>query len=354
MTCHLKIRENNNHEVLEILKGVKSENQFLRAQLNLLNGLAHNNMGNPKLAINEFEESISCYELFKENNQIFFPLFNLILALENLGDFKGTKALVNRLKKVDITTPIMQINLLRVISSTHSNEKKYQKALEALDEAFEHIDSSMGHYQSFLFVDKFVLLFKMGNYSECELLIKKYNHIRIFRSSSNYNFMKILLDHLIHNSPIYLKHDDFQDSSLLEAQIQVIRNLPRLEVDEARFWWNKLRDMNPQIYLDNFYYDGSTSLFSECLKKHQTVLTQSHQKALMEVKLDHLSIQEKLVYILKNSQAPISRTELMTLLWKNEPYSINMENRLDALIYRVKKTQKLNIQKINSFYKIAS
>jgi tetratricopeptide (TPR) repeat protein len=354
LACHLKIRKNNNNEVLEVLKSIKTENIFLQAQINLLNGLAHNNMGNPKLALNEFEESISCYELFKENNQIFFPVFNLILALENLGDLKGIKSLVNRLKKVDITTPIMHINLLRVISSAHCIEKEYKKALKALDEAFEHTEGSMEHYQSFLFVDKFILLFKMGHYSECELLIKEYNHIRIFRSSSNYNFMKILLDHFIHNSPIYLKHNDFQDSPFLEAQIQVIRNLSRLEVEDARFWWNKLRDMNPRLYLDNFHYDGSSSLFSECLKKHQAVMTHSNQQGSIEVNLDHLSIQEKLIYVLKNGQAPMSRTELISLLWKDEPYSISMENRLDALIYRVKKNHKLKILKINSYYKLAS
>ncbi len=363
LNAHLCIRENNNDTIIQMLSSLKFAIPFLQAQQMLLLGLACNNKGNPKQAITFYKKSIKAYQKCGENNQIFFAIFNLLIAYENLGNFCEYKVYMKLLEKIPRTTSIMHIYYLRVVSSFFTYEKKYQKALLALDEAFDFTigkeNKAVAHYQSFLIIDKFILLFKLERYQECEELLSQYNKIRTFRSSSNYNFIKIMLSYFLHETPLYIDENDFKDAPLLAAQIHTIRSLSRFEYDEATKWWQALREINAEVYQDNFVFKQDGSLFAKCLTKclEKSQLKGNFSKSkngAFSLETFEGNIQEKLIYILKNKKSAISRIELIEMLWPKEPYSLKLENRLDALIYRTRKNLGLKIEKVNSHYKLAS
>jgi tetratricopeptide (TPR) repeat protein len=355
---HLKIRENKLNDVFVALDKFHSENVFLMAQKFLLLGLACNNQGEPKKAIGYFKESIKWYEKIDENQQVFFAIFNLVLALENLGKVSEMSKYVSMLEKIPQINPIMQISYLRALAAQYDLQRNYKRAMYALDEAFDLtlVNKKIAHYQSFLLVDKFILLFKMGKYVECERLLNDYNDIRIFRVSANYNFMKILLSNFLHGTPVYFEKSDFANVPLLHAQISFIKALASFDRGGMSRWWNELVEINPLVYLEGFKYKGEVCLFSKCVEKYKANLKVG--KVMTEKLLDLTnfkgSVQDKLIYILRNQESPIGRKELIGMLWEGEQYCLQMENRLDALIYRVRKSLKLNIKKEKHFYKLVA
>lgn len=350
LEAYLLLRKNSNTKIIELLQNLTSENTFFSAQQELLLGLAYNNMANSKKAISYFGQAITLYKSINEKHYIFFPYYNLLLAYSNLGRKGDYIKVFEEFKIIKCENSIMHMGYLRCLSIYHIYKNEDVLALKALNNAFDVISKENKPYESFLVIDKFILLFKLKRYQECEELIDKYNKLRTFKNSANFHFMKVLLANFMHDTPIYFNQSIFKGVNILEYQMSVIKNLAYSDSDSAQIWWSKLHELEPHTFGLNFKYRGEENLFSACLKKYIGNIISSNLEELKNLKGSQT---EKLLKIIKVSKTSLTKGELISLLWPHEEYSLALEHRFDALLYRTKKQYKLAVSKSKGRYKLS-
>ena len=159
--------------------------------------------------------------------------------------------------------------------------------------------------------------------------------------------MKMALDHLHHNAPLYLYEKDFKEAQNLYHQLKTIQGLEEANLPKAKRHWEELQKENPDLYQDEFKFRGQKNLLSLCLEKHKKVF--SYQP---EEKIDGKSKAEVLINILETQKSPIPKENLFFKLWGYEPKDESDDNKLKNLIYYVKKTKNIKISYRKGCYQV--
>ncbi len=146
--------------------------------------------------------------------------------------------------------------------------------------------------------------------------------------------MKSLLDHIVAKKPLYIYANDFKDFPELHHQLEVIKSLAIGDLKEAAKFWTLLTKHNSSLYTPGFNYMGDYSLFS-CAMDLYSNFSKSH-----DLNMGHLqeckTTLEKLHYIFSSVHAPISKAEIIRLIW-NEEVSEAGQSRLRGLVFQYKK-----------------
>lgn len=198
-----------------------------------------------------------------------------------------------------------------------------------------------------LIILNLMLVFQKDDYKKCYDLLAKYKVIRSCKITTNYIFVKTLLDHLCHDGPLYVYNKDYQESVTMLKQAKIIKHLSIGEESEALDIWNELQVDYPHIYSADFEYKGFKGIFSECLKKH---LNNVGANDLNLTELNSLvKIEDKLVYIFENSTRPIAKDEIVELIWGELIDEVN-SLRLNKHLSRLRKKYDLNIKNSQGAY----
>jgi hypothetical protein len=197
----------------------------------------------------------------------------------------------------------------------------------------------MGENRPFFLTLAFMLYFKKKDFKKCYIVLEEYKDIPGPNIRGNYSFMKSLLDHIASDAPLYVYASNYKDFPELHNQLEVIKNLASGDNETAKKFWGMLAKHNPNLYQEDFTYQGDEGLFSVALKKHFKI---SHGEEFNPERLKEIPLlSEKIHYVLTHKSSPVSRSEMIHLLWGEEETPEN-SGRLQKQISRYK--NQFNIQ----------
>lgn len=344
----VSIRNSHFKEALEILNFTTS-NPFLKAHQLFLQGTTYNNAAQSHKAIALLKESYIRFIKLDDKRMAFNPLYALIITLMNQKNATQMEFYIKEMKKISPINKFRLSCLYRCESLYFSLINKNSKALEKINMALAIKSKKLETRMAFYLVAKFVILFKLNRYHECEEVLVEYKNTKGFVHSANYNFMKTLLSHFMYDSPIYAYQKHFQDASELEFQVNTIKELSIGELEIAKIWWSKLQNINHLLYGKDFQYNGDFGLFSACLAKH---LGHNTEKTL-SFKLEKFkgTNQQRLLHILKNATKTHTKEELIAMIW-DEEYSEETSARFNKLLSRTKKKYSLDVRVRKGSYRL--
>lgn len=201
------------------------------------------------------------------------------------------------------------------------------------------------NFKSNFIIDKFNLEIKRNNFKACQDCLAEMKKHRKYYLSANYNYIKILLNHFLNNSPIYINFEDFKGNEDLLLQIQVIQKLQERDTSSAKDFWNKLKAYSYTIYGNDFTYNGDRNLFSICLEKQKNLNKSLFSSA--EEKEETINLKnkvKKLYLIVKELNGPISKEELFLLTWGRPLEDKDDAAKLSHAISRIRREYGINLK----------
>lgn len=351
LESYLLIRNNQNSEALKLLKELaQSELPFVEAQKNLLVGVSLNNQSHFSEAENYICRALPIFKSLGSQYFLFLGHFNLYFIYSNTRNLAKMLETIQEMESIPIDNEFQVIKLLRCQFDYYSeiddieNSLKILKLIEPKKKAMPESDIISQ------LVCEFMFFVKQENFEKCSNVLTEMKKFRKFHLTENYNFMKKMLQHLIHGGPIYAYEEEFHEVPILFHQIKVIQSLEEKNINLAKTHWEFLKSSDSQIYQDHFIYGGTKSLFSLCLEKNRKDLSEPIQ---FEIQLG-LSKLDSLIKILHEAKSPLPAPMIYEILWGSPPVDKQDLNKLTRLIYRAKNDKQLDIQFHKGTYSLAA
>lgn len=326
------LKDSKHEEALELVESIpESEYPLIYAQAQLIKGVACNNSGAFKKAADYLEDSARLIGKEAPPELRFIPLYNLFITYFNLSSGQDMERVLKELDKIKTSIPRQQLCRQQCtlnLAVFHESDEVPELIAE-LDARLPEMAPAMAMTH---LTTAFMFWIKKEEFKKAQKTLERIKSYRMFRSTANYNFMKVLLDHLMTKKPIYINLERFQDSEYLFSQVKVIEALERNEYEEASRFWARLSDMDPQRHGKNFEYHGQKGLFSLCLDLHLP----RHLKGpdITDLPSDKL---EALAFILKNSSTPVGKNQIYAYIYGHEPQNSQDDNRLRNLIFQARR-----------------
>lgn len=344
------LRDSKFKEIKTLLDNISEiTDPVVQSQFHLLSGIVHNNMNDFKTAqieINRSLEFLHCKELKYFE---FVARLNLFIVNYNIKNVVEMKKQLEFMKEFNSKDVKDKIRLL-------SCEYLYLLFVEKLEEAGKVLDSLDGLKSKMTESDivphllqKFDYSIKMKDFSRAKSILAEMKKNRKFALSENYRYIKKMLEHYTDHKPLYFQDHEFEKQPILLYRIKVIQLMEERKLEEAAIWWNKLAELYPESFKENFQYSGPVNIFSLCFKLHQGAI----QENIFEID-ESLDKTEVVIELLEKAQGPVSREVLFKLLWKREPKDKEDYVRLSRKIYRLKIQRNLNIEYRKGCYQLTS
>ena len=313
---------------------------FVEGQRNLLLGVAFNNLSRYEEAEEHLRLGARILDEFQFHHFRFNAWFNLFLVYLNSGKLPEMKSSLQILSTIPELTQTSELRLLRCQFLYHSETHDAEKALEYLHllkaRRSEMVESdAISHL-----VSEFIFFIKIEDFSHCKSTLEEMKNHRKFQLTENYNFMKVLLHHLLEDAPIYVYDHDFKGTPILFHQIKLIQSLHSGSIPDAEHHWLALQKISERHYGEPFVYEGPKSLFSLCLEKN---LKHFQDVPVIET-LKSSSKRDLLIQILRQLKAPISKEALFERIWGRPVQDKEDLKRLSRLVSKVRKEAHLNVQ----------
>lgn len=346
LECHLLVRNNKNDEALEILTRISSSNMdFVESQRLLLIGVALNNLSRFKQAEGNLKAAASILNELNSSSYLFTAYFNLFLVQHNLGRTESMLRYIELMKSIKELKKIQIVRLYRSQFLYFTETEEYKKAEEYLHLIKINKSEMLESDQISHLIGEFNYHLKRNDIPSCYQTLTQMKKHRKFQLSENFNFIKILLDHLHENKPIYAYDQDFKKIPLLFHQLKVIQLLESGETSKAKIHWDELNKRLPQTYRENFSYHSSTNLFSLCLNKHKNTLH-----------LEETDITKKktkiatLIQLLTSSKTILTKERIYRYLWGELPKQKSDLNKLTRMISKIRENHHLNVKSRKGCY----
>lgn len=340
LECWLMLRENRLDEILEVLPKLNTDYDLLvGSQKNLIWGMALSNKTHFKEAIPYMRKAVDELASFDLEHQRFTALYNLFIAYLNLKNKKGMEETLGHLREIEPETKRQEIILLQCEFNYCSLIGEYGSAksfLRQLDSYRPHMNDGL---VASTLTSKFLFYVKLEDFKSCEKTMEEMKKQRKFQLSSNYTFMRLMLDHYLHQKTLYVYPQEFKDQPISFYQLKVIQCLEEQNPDEAKTYWKKLQISAPDVYGPDFKYHGDKCIFSLCLDKH---LSQP-KKSLEFSNLPENKV-EALYMILSEASTPVRKETIHQLLWKEELIEKSDNLKLKKVISRVREKYDVDIQ----------
>lgn len=347
LNCFLLLRDNQLDKVIKTLEHLVTIDPIVESQKKLILGIAYNNQNHHMQALPLILESLDLMEGYEIKEQQFIALNNLFIIYRNLKDINHMRQTLKKMHAREIPNELARISLLRADFKMASVTGKYKEAETYLNQ-LDKVQSQMSEAQAIShLVDKFDFYVKTDRHYDCESILINMKVYRKFHMSSNYNFMKLLLQHYLYDKTLYVTDKEFKDFPMLYYQIKIIQKLEESNFVEAKKWWLSLASLYPSSYgVELGDYRGDKCLFSICLDKYErTSLT-------IDIKRSELprSKEKALVKLLEEVAAPIPQEMIYELIWEKQFDSKLDLNKLAQLVYSVKAKTGIDIKMKRSCY----
>jgi len=348
LECWMLLGDNQFIKILANLESLSAQyDPLVEAQKYLILGITLNNKSECKQAIPLIKKSYEVIRDYPIQRHHFIAINNLFIACLNFKDEAGMKFCLDEMKEMILDTDRQKVCYYFAEFNYHAFKGDLKKAWQFLVKA--------GHYKKEItdvlaigfHVNQYVYFVKTGEFEKCFDVLEQMKKQRKFYHSENYNYMKMMLEHLVKNEPLYVYATDFQDHPTLYYQLRVIKFLEEDDQEGALKSWKELHRIAPHIYQDDFNYHGDVSIFSLCLNKHQKQTT-------TKIHLENLPAgkEERLQYILQQSSAPIKKETLYEYIWGKPMESKDDVMKLKKLVSRLRESSKADIQYRKGCYQL--
>lgn len=348
LEAFLFYRKNKKSQALQLIKNLSLQSVPLEAFRCYLMGIIYNQHGHFYYSLNYLEKSIEFYHRIQETELIVDPQVVLALARGNRRELKEMSRLVDDLKSINTRRTFSKIQVLYVEAVFHElsdNLLKAKKVIEHVEKKFN--TAELKSFAPFFNVITFSIGLKNNNFSVCYESLEKYKGFTGTNVKANYSYMKSLLDHLAKGHALYVYPSEFCDFPELYHQLEVIKAFSLGDIPKAKIFWSELQKHNPQLYAEGFKFLGDKCLFSLALDLYSCKFS---VKNINLKKLESINtVGDRLIYILESSKSPVSKGELVRLIW-NEELDEKNGSRLRTLISWVRKERGLEIRLSQSTY----
>jgi hypothetical protein len=341
--------KNKKEEPLELLHFKIQDDSFLEGIRYYLKGLIYNQHGHYYYAIENLKNSIDYF--IKQDNCPF--IINSLCLLANV--YANRRDIENTAKTLDQLSDIKPQNDSQKLQKQYAQMCYYsitgqtKKAVLFFQDIKKQNNSQFEIYKPYLLVNLFNLYAADLNFKKCSEILNEYKKISGCLVKANYLYMKILLEHITQDTPLYIYNKDFKGFPELFNQLKVINYLKSGDIEGAKKHWDFLQKHNKFLYSNNFNYLGEKTLFYQSLEKNKKNNVQTN---IDEKKLKILSTNlEKIAYIFSVNAAPIHNEVLIKLIWNEELTELNL-NRLRKLVSDYSKKYSLKIKAFDCRYQL--
>jgi hypothetical protein len=350
LECHLLVRNNKNESALEILTRISPSNlEFVESQRLLLIGVALNNLSRFSEANQKLKQASHILNQLNSYSYLFTAYFNLFLVHYNLSNTDLMLEYIKLMKTIKPLNKIQTVRLYRCQFLYFTEIEEFIKAEEYLHLIKISKNEMLESDQISHLIGEFNFHLKRKKFTECYQTLAEMKKHRKFQLSENFNFIKLLLDHLQHDKPIYAYDQDFKKIPLLFHQLKVIQSLESSDLPAAHKHWNELNQMQPEIYLKNFKYQSSICLFSLCLNKYENTFDHADP----EIKKKKTKI-ATLIELLTSSKTILTKERIYRYLWGESPKDKSDLNKLTRMVSKIRDVHHLNIKTRKGCYYIDS
>ena len=348
LECWFLFRDGKNESIVEQLGKLPAQpDELVESQKNLILGLAHNNQGHflEALAlINKANTVLKKYELPYFHFIALSNLFNVYFNLKTKVGMRTTIFEMRQFKAQNqrqaIIYQIMRMNYFSFCGKHYFAGKQITLIIQKQ----QHMNESLSIY----FVTcKFMHEVRSNQLTQANRTLNDMKKFRKFHFNSNFKFMRMMLDHLIADKPLYVYDHDFESSPMLYHQIKVIQLLEESNREEALSHWKSLQKIQPDVYTEPFQYQGDPCLFSLSLKLHD------QKKSAGIPQLPTGMPKEQWLYtLLREVGRPIRKDELYRLIWNKADPDKDDFNKLKVLISRTRERYQIDIGYKKGCYQI--
>jgi len=334
--------------LLETTKDLKFEEPFFQAYVHMLIGVSYNNIGQYKKAISNLKTSISLYEKAHDNSFITSPLKNICITLSNQNNKGELDIFFKKYSKIKRKTDLEKFNYLRVMSMHLSVQGNNKKAHYILDEALDMKSPKIKSEKHLALMQKIILYIEDEQLTDALETLEQSKKHSLFAISSNYNYFKTLLNHMVKDDALYAYKSKYKECPDLFHKISIIKEMTSGNIQGAKTHWDQLKIENPSLYGDYFNYKCRKDIFSICMDRYKKI----SRRTLNKAELDHLSTLnniEKVEFIF-SSKSRIHREKLIELIWGE--YKWEYEQRITVLVARARKKYDLNIKYLNEEFQL--
>lgn len=350
LEAHLLIRANRNLDAILFLKAISPGlHPFVEAERLLMLGVALLNLSRFKESGAALKMAAKRLDRLDAGSFRFTAWFNLFLCFFNSGNRPGMARAIRVLTGIAGLSEWSRVRLLRVrfLHAVETGDRKGALGLLPLIRAgISKLPESDRISQE---VSEFRFHILCGEFEAARKTLLGMKRHRKFHLKQNFNFMKILLDHLTEGKPVYAYFKDFKEAPLLFAQLRVIQSLESGDRESALRAWSELSLLVPEIHGAPFETFGPETLFSLCVRKNLK------RPLAEEVETDGLvdNLQQKLVRILRFSEAPVQKSELFERIWGRPLQDKEDLRRLSRLVSKARKAFSILIQSRRGAYFIS-
>lgn len=351
LESYILIRNNKNAEATELLHGLsKSEFPFVEALKSLVLGISFINQSEYAKAEECILKTLPDFKKLESHYCLFLGYFNLCFIYLNSGKLSKVYDCIQAMEKIPQEAEIQLIRLLRCKFNYYLDTEDLSSAEKILQQ-IEPLKIKMGENDSISHLtSEFMYQVQREDFSKCQDVLNEMKKFRKFHLSANYKYMKKLLDHLVKGAPVYAYAEEFESVPALFQLIKLIQLLEEGKSDEALIYWNILRSSAPQIYKEEFNYQGPKSLFSLCLQKHQKQLASTTQFHFHPEATKY----DKFLTILKESKGPVSAGLIFELIWEKSSETKEDLLKVSRLAYRAKTEEGMDISFRKGTYELKS
>lgn len=339
---YVELRNNNYEKIFSYMKSCSPGEEYINAHKFLVMGIACNNITRFKEASENFELAERLFNVELDSHFLFFLYLNWYYLAINTRDKEKASTVIKEVNNITkALTP--RFEALKILINFDFCAKNGDIDLATkMNNELKKVEANLYHADmTALTVIRFNFYVASKDYKKAQKEIFKLKSIRKNQLTENFKYMSSLLNFLLHNKPLYLREIETSRSPYLYTQLKVLKSLESHDFRSAEDSWQTLSSQHPDLYQDEFQYQGGNDLFSQCLSKLLLSAKRHRNQSLDEIipalQKPDMAIDETLDHLFNNQDLKISKEELFEILYKRSPQSVHDDIKLAKAISRHRK-----------------
>ncbi len=349
INCFLLMRANKNKDGLNQAEEIKEQpDPFVESMRHFVLAGLLNNLSQHKKALLHFQLA---YKILPKNVLPHFEFVNTLNIFNlhiNLRDFKKSLEALKTAEQINGLNEEDLITLDRSYFNYFTLIEDYISATKYMSIVNKKISKLKDHTQALFYLDiwDYGIIFK--RYDLCQHALAKMKSQKNYVLAQHYNYMKVLLMHLLEDKPVYIVQSDFNDYPDLLEQLKLIRALECNQISEAVSLWDILHQKKPFVFGMNYECLGQKTILSRCIDKHRSKLIVSKPNVVRD---KGVSITDSIEKVLM-AHDQMSKEDLFLHLYGRLPETKDDYNRLARDIYKFKMNKNVEVRSKSGMYSL--
>jgi hypothetical protein len=341
LNSFLLMRENKNHEALVKMERIKVQTDvYVEAVRLLIIGSVLNNIGEQTKAFPYFEQSYESLPKKLDIHLEFILLLNMFIIVVNNRNLELAKSFIVQLSLLENLNNEDSLTRTKANFNYYTLIQDHKKAAELYSYLKLNTHQLKPHSLISYYFDVWDYALMTKDFELCGEVLKKIKEQKVYSLTQNYNYMKILLKHFMNNSPIFINEQVFKGFKKLKTELMLIRALEVNRITEAKNIWQQLHLLNPNVFQENYNYNGPITILGMCIEKHKGKFFRDSAPQEIDTNKSLTKNIKKLLE--ENSQ--LSKEDLFFALFGRVPDSKFDLARLSREIYKCKQHYNLEIE----------